>query len=181
MYSLILVVPLLAEQRLGLGAGSGGLILAAMTASMLVAGPAGGALSDRVGRRAPVLAGGVLACGATAGMFAALPAPPPALLALLLVTVGLGMGLATAPVQAAAIEAAPAGATGLAGGLHTMVRYAGGLTGSGLVAAFGSGVSLELLLGMLVGAAALGILASRGLPGPAGRAPAPAEVKTVLS
>jgi MFS transporter, DHA2 family, methylenomycin A resistance protein len=175
MYSLLLLVPLFAERRLGLDAGSAGLLLAAMTAPMLVAGPVGGAVSDRLGRRAPVLAGGTLALAGLAGLLVALPDPPAAGLAALLAPVGLGIGLAAASVQASAVEAAPLDATGLAGGLHTMSRYAGGVTAAGLVASLGSGERFEPLAAVLVAAAAISVLTAWRLPTRARpRSPAPA-------
>ena len=54
MYSLLLIVPILAERELGLGPSGAGLLIGAMTGAMMVVSPIGGHLSDRFGRRTPV-------------------------------------------------------------------------------------------------------------------------------
>jgi MFS family permease len=164
LYALLLLIPLLAERRLALDAGSAGLLLAAMTAPMLVAGPVGGAISDRSGRRAPVLVGGALAVAGVAGLLVALPDPPLAALAALLAAVGVGIGLAAAPLQTSAVEAAPLGLTGLAGGLFTTSRYAGGIAAAGLLAGLASGNRFQELATVLVAAAAISLATAWRLP-----------------
>jgi MFS family permease len=167
VYGLLLLVPLLAERRLNLTPGGAGLMLAALTAPMLVSGPLGGALSDRSGRRLPVLLGGAMVAAGVGGLLAALPAPPIGVAVALLLPIGAGVGLAAASLQTAAVESAPPGMSALASGLYTTSRYLGGIPASGLVAAVAGSDALGLALALLTAAAAVGLVTCLRLPGPA--------------
>ena len=164
LYGLLLMIPLLAEHRLGLSVSQAGLLLAALTGPLLVAGPLGGMLGDRVGRRAPALLGGALIAIGTFGVLAVLPRPSVAACAALLAAAGAGLGVAGASLQASAVEAAPSEAIGLAGGLYTTSRYLGGVAAVALVAALGPGRAFDRASAVLAAAAVVGLLASLGLP-----------------
>ena len=138
MYSLLLVVPILAEEELGLGPSGAGLLIGAMTASMMVFSPVGGHLSDRFGRRPPVLAGSAVAAAAMAGLVAIAGSPGTAATAALVALAGLGVGLAAASLQTTAVEVAPVDMVGVASGVFMTSRYTGGIAAAGLAAAVAS-------------------------------------------
>lgn len=138
LYGLLLMVPVLAERELGLGASGAGLLVGAMTGAMMLTSPVGGHLSDRLGRRAPVLAGAVLAVGATAGLVAIAPDPGTAAVAALLALAGLGVGVAGASLQTTAVESASREMVGVASGVFMTVRYTGGIAATGIAAAVAS-------------------------------------------
>lgn len=134
MYTLLISVPLLLTKRDGASALQVGLILAALSAAMIVLSPAGGILADRFGRRLPYATGlGLVAIGAIP--IAALGADI-SLIPLLagLALVGLGIGLSTPGLQTSAIEAVPANQAGSASGLYSTSRYFGSITGSAILA-----------------------------------------------
>jgi DHA2 family methylenomycin A resistance protein-like MFS transporter len=172
MYSLLLVVPILAERELDLGPSGAGLLIGAMTASMMVISPVGGGLSDRLGRRAPVLAGAAMAAGATAGLVAIAGDPGAGATAALVALAGLGVGLAGASLQTTAAETAPAGMVGVASGVFMTARYTGGIAAAGLAAAVASSGGFRAGFAVLLGAALLSLVTGSLL---AGGAPAAAN------
>ncbi len=169
MYSLLLVVPILAERELGLSASGAGLLIGAMTASMMVVSPIGGHLSDRFGRRAPVLAGSAIAVGATAGLAAIAGDPGTAATAALVALAGLGVGLAGASLQTTAVETAPPERVGVASGVFMTSRYTGGIAAAGLAAAVASSGAFQTGFAVLLGAAALSVVTALALTGAAAR------------
>ncbi|WP_217915150.1 MFS transporter [Miltoncostaea marina] len=172
MYGLLLVVPLIADRRLGLGEGAAGLLVGGMTAAMMLGSPVGGELSDRLGRRAPALAGSVLAAVATLLLALASGRPSTAAVAALLVVAGVGFGLAGASLQTTALEAVPEGSVAMAGGLFMTMRYTGGIAATGVAAAVGAGDAFGAGLAVLAVAAALSLATASGLPAGVARAPA---------
>jgi EmrB/QacA subfamily drug resistance transporter len=173
MYTILLALPVFLAQLVGWGAREIGLLLAGMSLLMLVFGPVGGGLADRFGRRAPALAGTLVATlGAVPLVFVSTDWSWPAYLVPLMV-VGTGIGLAGAPVQAAAMEAAAADEAGQAAGMFSTMRYMGSITGAAGMAAILGGAADETafraLFGLLVLAAAAAAVASSRLP--AARAP----------
>jgi DHA2 family methylenomycin A resistance protein-like MFS transporter len=169
MYSLLLVVPILGERVLGLSASGAGLLIGAMTASMMVVSPVGGHLSDRFGRRAPVLAGSLLAVGATAGLAAIAADPGTAATAALVALAGLGVGLAGAALQTTAVETAPPEMVGVASGVFMTSRYTGGIAAAGIAAAVASSGAFQTGFVVLLGAAVLSVLTAMALAGAAAR------------
>jgi len=172
MYALLLVVPILAEEELGLGPSGAGLLIGAMTASLMVISPVGGHLSDRLGRRAPVLIGSAVATAAMAGLVAIAGSPGTAATAALVALAGLGVGLAAASLQTTAVEVAPVDMVGVASGVFMTSRYTGGIAAAGLAAAVASSGAFRTGFAVLLGAAALSLvsatlLARRGAPAPA--------------
>jgi MFS family permease len=175
MYSLLLIVPVLADRELGLGEGAAGLLLGAMTAAMMVAAPIGGILSDRAGRRRPAVAGSAIATAAIALLTIVVSSPGTAQVAALIAVAGLGVGLAGASLQATAVEAVPSGSVALAGGVFMTIRYTGAIAAAGLAAAVADGDAFVAGMVVLAAAAAVSILTATGL-----QARAPARVVAVV-
>jgi MFS family permease len=138
MYSLLLVVPVFAQVELGLGPSGAGVVIGAMTGAMMVFSPVGGHLSDRVSRRAPVLAGSAIAIAATAGLVVSAGSPSTGALVALVALAGVGVGLAGASLQTTAVESSPREMVGVASGVFMTARYTGGIAASGIAAAVAS-------------------------------------------
>ena len=133
MYTLLLSVPILLDARGDTSTLETGLVLTALSASMIVVAPAGGMLADRFGRRAPTVAGLALATlgtvpialvGAEVGI--------PTLIAGLTV-VGIGLGVATPGLQTTAVESVSQHRAGMASGLYSTSRYLGSIVGSAIL------------------------------------------------
>lgn len=170
MYSLLLTVPILAERELGLSASGAGLVIGAMTGAMMVTSPVGGHLSDRLGRRAPVLVGSVIAVTATVGLAMEAGAPTAAGVAGLVALAGVGVGLAGASLQTTAVESSPEGMVGVGSGVFMTVRYTGGIAAAGLSAAVASSGAFPAGFTVLAVAAALSVLTAGALTARAHRA-----------
>jgi EmrB/QacA subfamily drug resistance transporter len=169
-YTLMIATPLLlgrAHQSSSLRAG---LILAVLSIPMVALSPVGGRLADRLGRRAPSVAG----CGLLAAGLAPLAIDPglgfPGLFVSLALAGG-GVGLSSAGLQTSAIEAVPPEQAGVAAGLFSTCRYLGGFAGSiALARLLDSGQGLDgfravfvmALAGAVVSVAAACALPSRG-------------------
>ena len=123
------LLPLDLDERLGLSATSIGLVFAAGSAAYLVSAPLMGRLSDRRGRRLPVV-GGLLLTAVALPFVAVGPAWVPVVG---FVVVGIGMGSAIAPSGALVSEgvddAGLEGAYGFGGALLVFVFAAGYLAG----------------------------------------------------
>ena len=135
MYTLLLSLPLFLAGWSTWGSAQVGLLLAGLSLPTIFLSPLGGRLSDRVGRRTPVVLG---ACLVSLGVLPFLAIGPswswPLYLGPLIL-VGAGLGLSMAPVQATAIEAASSSQTGQAAGLFSTMRYLGSILGSSIMAA----------------------------------------------
>ena len=102
-----------------------GIYMLPLTIGFLIAGPASGAVSDRVGARA-FATGGLLLTAATFAGLIALPANfDYRLFAALLALNGIGMGLMSAPNTAAIMNAVPAAQRGAASGIRATGMNAG--------------------------------------------------------
>jgi EmrB/QacA subfamily drug resistance transporter len=135
MYTLLLSLPLFLAGWSTWGSAQVGLLLAGLSLPTILLSPLGGRLSDRVGRRAPVVVG---ACLISLGILPFLAIGPSwswPLYLLPLILVGAGLGLSMAPVQATAIETAPSSQAGQAAGLFSTMRYLGSILGSSIMAA----------------------------------------------
>ncbi len=168
MYTILLALPVFLAQLVGWGARDVGLLLAGMSLLMLVFGPVGGWLSDRVGRRAPALAGTLIAMVGTAPLVAVSTSWTWPAYLVPLVVIGSGIGLAGAPVQAAALQAARAGEAGQVAGVFSTMRYLGSILGAAGMAAILGGAADEgafrVLFACLVLAAGAAAAASSRLP-----------------
>ena len=178
LHAAFILVPLLVERLQGGTAETAGLVLLGISGMGAIAAPFGGRLSDRVGRRRPVVAGSLcLTAGLVALWLFAAGATPLAVGAMLGV-VGFGMGFAGSPRQAAAMDSISGDRVGMAAGTYYTGRYLGGVLGASLAGAVlgttvtAAGVTLGFGLLVLVGLAVAAV--SLGLPDRVVRRPAPA-------
>lgn len=134
MYTTLLALPIFLEQARGHDVQVSGLTLAALSAFSAIWGPIGGRWADRAGRWRPAVAGAVVLLAGTASLAGAVKGSSLIWVAVALALMGLGLGVAGAPVQLAAIEAAPGARTGSAAGLFSTSRYMGSVIGSSVLA-----------------------------------------------
>ena len=124
MYAMLFLLPFF----LASAPSTTGRMLLLFTASMVLASPLGGRLSDAIGAR-------LVACtGALVAAAGALLVQRDDALVLSLILMGAGIGLSGSPSQAAAMSAVDATQAGVASGALSTMRYVGGVIGSGLVA-----------------------------------------------
>lgn len=128
-YTLLLAIPILLAQQGGWSSLGTGFALAMLCAPMVACSFVGGQLADRIGRRAPVVAGCVLLA---AGLVPLVIDPGLSVIGLLccLVVAGAGVGLGSAGQQTSAVEAVPPAHAGVASGLFSTCRYVGSFVGS---------------------------------------------------
>jgi EmrB/QacA subfamily drug resistance transporter len=168
LHAAFILVPLLVEELLGGDARTAGLVLLAISAVGAVAAPIGGRLSDRYGRRLPVVAGSLCLTAGLVALWWFAADSSAAFIGLLLGIVGLGLGLSGSPRQAAAMDAVPGERVGMAAGTYYTGRYLGGVLGASLAGAVlgatvtGAGVTIGFGLLALVGLAI--VVVSFGLP-----------------
>ena len=134
MYTALLALPLYLEAVRGLGVQVAGFTLVALSAFAALWGPIGGRWTDQRGRWLPAVAGAVMLLVGTILLTVAVTRPELTLLVIALAVMGLGIGVAGAPVQTAAVEAAPRAQTGSAAGIFSTARYLGSVTGSTVLA-----------------------------------------------
>ena len=134
LFGVLFVVPYLLEGTGAAGPARAGLVLTALPVALGVAAPVAGVVADRVGARAPTVAGMVVAAAAL-GMLAVLHGSTTTVAAGLAV-VGAGLGAFTPSNNAAIMAAAPHHQAGLASGVLNMTRGMGtalGVAIAGLV------------------------------------------------
>ena len=168
MYTLLLSVPILLAGRVDSSSLETGMVLTALSASLIILAPFGGLLVDRLGRRVPTVFGlTILTVGtvpiALAGADIALPT-----LVGSLAVVGIGLGMATPGMQTSAVESVPQAQAGMASGLFSTSRYLGSILGSAilvmLLEANRSEVGgLDTVFAVVLVAALLATVASFGL------------------
>lgn len=134
MYSLLLVVPLLLTARGGYRELAIGLILTSLSVGMALLTPVGGRLSDRFGRRNPVIVG--LSVTAIATLLPAFSGSDIGVVPLVISLgfVGLGLGLASAGMRASAVESISVKNAGAGAGAYSTSRYFGSIIGSAILA-----------------------------------------------
>ncbi|MDI6843106.1 MAG: MFS transporter [Anaerosomatales bacterium] len=161
MMGIFFLLPIYLQAQAGYTAIQTGLALTPLSAAILVAAPAAGRLSDRIGSRWLVFAGMLIA--AAAGLWLSfLPVgagwrwllPP-------LATAGVGMGLVMAPLTSAVMATAPAGEEGAASGVLSTMRQVGGVFG---VAVLGAVFSTAMTAGMLAHVPKIPGLPSEAVP-----------------
>ena len=168
MYTLLLSIPILLDSRGDVSALETGLVLTALSASLIVVAPVGGALADRFGRRAPTVAGLALAAiGAAPIALAGAEVTVPTLIGGLTV-VGLGLGIANPGLQTTAVESASHHRAGMASGLYSTSRYLGSIVGSAvltglLVTQRGDVDGLDTVFTIVFAAAVLATVVALGL------------------
>jgi MFS family permease len=155
--SVFLMLPLYLTRARGLSPAAAGAIVSLYSGGTMLAGPLGGLLADRVGRRATLLAGTL---GAGALMLALGATRAPAAIAALTPLVGLFTDLCRPPLQAAVADLVPpAGRTRAYGLLYWGVNlgFAGAATLGGALAerSFGLLFLIDALTTWAYGAAVL--------------------------
>jgi EmrB/QacA subfamily drug resistance transporter len=135
VYSVVFVLPFYLIQARGLSPTFAGVVLIAQPIVMMVAAPISGALSDRVGTRAPAMLGmAVLALGLYLLSRLTLDSSLWRV-AFALAVVGLGTGVFIAPNNSALMGSAPRHRQGIAAGVLATARNAGMVLGVGLAGA----------------------------------------------
>jgi EmrB/QacA subfamily drug resistance transporter len=169
LHATLVIVPLLVQ---GLDHGApetSGLVLLGISALGAVAAPFGGRLSDRVGRRLPVILGTLAMTAGLAVLWLVAGSTTTLILGVLLSIVGFGMGLAGSPRQLAALETVSPDRVGMAAGTYYTGRYLGGVLGASLAgvvlgrAVTAEGVSLGFGVLTIVGVVL--VVSSFGLAG----------------
>ena len=168
LHASFILVPLLVETLQGGTAETAGLVLLGISGTWAIAAPFGGRLSDRLGRRRPVVAGSACMTAGLIGLWLVGATSTAVVVGILLAVVGFGMGFAGSPRQAAAMDAIPADRVGMAAGTYYTGRYLGGVLGASLAGAVlgatvsAAAVTLGFGLLVLVGVAVVAV--SFGLP-----------------
>jgi DHA2 family lincomycin resistance protein-like MFS transporter len=174
LFAVVILLPLFAQQVLGLSPLSTGLLVLPGGVAMAVLAPGVGRGYDRWGPRGLVVAGTAAIAGAGAGMALLTPASPAAVLLILHVVFSIGLALAMTPLFTAALSALPveryshgsavlgtvqqvAGAAGIALVITVMTVVAAGASASGAdpVEATSSGIRTAFAVCAALGAAAV--------------------------
>lgn len=164
MYTTLVMMPVYLRDEHDVSTGIIGAVLFAMSATNVLAAPAGGQIATRFGIRAGLVSGSLVLFAASIGVLAVVGAGGTGLLALPLALMGVGMGLGMAAQQTSGLGAWPASMAGSAAGTLSLMRYVGSVAGASLLAAVlggepGAG-EFETLLAILVGVSLLnGLLA----------------------
>jgi len=167
VYLLLMCVPLLVKEKWYFNYAGSGTVMLVFSVTMIAATAAGGAMSDRFGKRPAVLAGCILA--AIAGGLL-LIASSSQLLALFIVGVGLAglsLGSGNASIQATALEAGEAQGAGIAAGIYYVIRYLGSIVSTlwlSIASIDGSAVNFSLLLAGFMVSAIAAIPCAIGIP-----------------
>jgi len=174
MYAILFSTPFLFDQIRAMSPSEVGFSLMVLMSFMVLLGPIGGRLAERIGPRVTVLIGS--ACAATGaaltGAVFTTASAWPVLVGLALV--GGGMGLSYGPAQAPALSSVPRDKSGMASAALSTVRYFGGIAGIAVMGAFytegaSAAEAASHLWGFWLYAAAYGLsgFVALGLPGKA--------------
>lgn len=180
MYSSFVLVPTFVETAKSSGYGFGasvtgaGLFMLPSTVAMLIAGPIGGRLSNKVGARALLVTGCVFLMVSFIMLAVAHQHPIEVYVATALM--GFGIGLAFAALANLIVEVVSAHQTGVATGMNTVMRTIGGAVGTTIGGALltatvvGSGAPTESgftgAFAVSAGAGVLALLAALIVPRP---------------
>ena len=157
-YSLLFGVPLYLIEVRGIGDQISSLLLIGISIGAFLSSPLGGILSDRYGRRFPVVLGSILMLLGCSVLAIILKAPVIVLL-VPFVCIGLGLGQASTARYAAALEAWPPNVAGSASGTFIMFRYLGSIVGLAVMASvLGKMPSISTFQMLFVVLSCLGIL-----------------------
>jgi EmrB/QacA subfamily drug resistance transporter len=136
MYTALLTIPFFVEELQGAGSGRSGILQSAIATPMILISPVAGRLSDSVGRRPLVMAGGVLLIVSTTALATGIAVDSSfGFLLACMGLLGVGMSVSFGPASAAAIECTTRELAGTAAGTNSMMRYMGSIVGAGLLGA----------------------------------------------
>lgn len=135
-----LLLPFYMQQVLGLPASQVGLVLVTIPATLLILGPAAGALSDRIGSRALASAGLVMAAGGVASLTTLGTATTVPEIVARLMVVALGVGCFNAPNSSALFGSLPRERYGVGGAYQSLTRNLGQSIGQTVAAALWTAV-----------------------------------------
>lgn len=166
-YTVLLAVPILLARRGGWTSLESGLVLALISAPMVVCAALGGRLADQWGRRPPVLLGSLM-LAVSLFPLALDPGLDGAAFHACLLLSGAGLGLGQAGLQTSAVESVAPEHAGVAAGLFSTCRYIGSFAGSiALARLLDGGVGLEGFQALFIvtfAGAALAVAAAVMLP-----------------
>jgi MFS family permease len=188
MYTTLVAMPVYLRDEHDVGTGVIGLLLFAMSATNVLAAPAGGVVATRLGIRVGLVSGSLVLTAAAAGVLTVVAAGGTYLLAVPLAFMGVGMGLGMAAQQSSGLGAWAASMAGSAAGTLSFMRYVGSVAGASLLAGVLGGTpglgAYEALLAILLGIAVInGLLpwidteagAAEDIEAPAARSPSSGE------
>ncbi len=168
-YTLLVALPIVLAANLDWSGARIGLALTLLSGPTIVFATIGGRLADRFGRRAPAVAGLVVATVALVPL-AVLGLDNVAAMLASIAVAGAGFGLALASHQTAAVESVPPAEAGAASGLFSTGRYLGSIVGSvvlavALVTTTDGTTGFQAVAAITAVAALLAAIVSLGLPG----------------
>jgi len=134
MYTTLLALPLYMDHVRQDNERVIGLTLMALSALAAFWGLLGGRMTDSRGKWLPAVAGAVVLFVGAALLAGAFDAGQLWPLVVALAVMGTGLGVQSAPVQTAAVEAAPVAKTGSAAGVFSTSRYLGSVVGATILA-----------------------------------------------
>lgn len=134
MYTTLLALPLYLQRVRGYDEQVTGLTLVALSAFSGLWGPIGGRVTDRRGRRLPAVLGAITLLAGVSILAGVVRGDLLWPVIIALGFMGLGLGVSGAPVQIAAIEAAPMSKLGAAAGVFSTSRYLGSVAGTTVLA-----------------------------------------------
>jgi len=169
LHATMILVPILTQTLMGASPTASGTALLAISGLSALIAPLGGRLSDRMGRRAPAVAGSLCMAAGLAALWGWTGRVTMLQVGLALGLIGVGFGLSGPSRQTAAIESVPPPSTGMAAGAYLTSRYIGGVLGASLagallggavtMAAVGAGFGLLALVALGVAAVSWGLSA----------------------
>jgi EmrB/QacA subfamily drug resistance transporter len=143
MCNLFFFIALYLQLILGYGTIAAGAALLPLTAAIVLVAPLAGWISDRIGRRAPIIAGLLLLAAGLIVLSALRQGSGLPLIISGLVVAGVGIGFTTTPITAAAMDGATDRTTGESAGLLNTSRMIGlsvGIATMGAIVARGGDV-----------------------------------------
>jgi MFS family permease len=176
-FSVWLLVPFYLVGPLALSPTVGGLVFTLTPLANALAAPVGGAATDRIGPRVPLVVGLALELAGLLVIARMTEHTPLALVGVAMALVGVGVGLFQVPNLAQMMTAFPQAQQGAAGGLAFLGRTLGSAVGVQVTAAlFDARVSRDGFLSafhvaFLAAAAVCALAVLLALPGPAAREP----------
>jgi EmrB/QacA subfamily drug resistance transporter len=133
MFAVLLLLPIYLQEARGHTPIEAGIMVLPLSLLLIVTGPMGGRISDRIGPRVPTVVGMALVTLALAG-FAHLTLTSSYLeLAFYLVLMGTGIGLSVSPLTSTAMNAAQPSERSAASSFFNTLRFIGAVLGSTLL------------------------------------------------